>query len=400
MQEPSARAIEMYLLNVLKVIIRRKSRTALTALSVCIGVLSLFLISAASDTGTSILYSELDGMGINGISVTKSSDEKELDQNDLELIECIAGVDSATPLIVNNCVVQRKSVSGKSLAWGIDCGSDQIISIEITQGRLFSIEDVKRAKFVCILDSDTAKEIFGREEIIGESISVNMNGTYMDYEIIGIAKAGSNLLDGVVMDYLPYVIYFPYSNIQRETGTVSFNEIAVNISENSTSEAVSKRISNTLAPNGDNDSVICKDLSGQRKRLENIVLIVKLLLSVIGGVSLIVAGIGNTTAMISSVRERTREIGIKKSIGAKRKNIIGEFLAESLTVTFIGCALGALVFILLINVVGIFVNFKLTIDIKTFLGVVLITAAVGVVSGIYPAIKASNLRPVDAFSAL
>ena len=70
-----------------------------------------------------------------------------------------------------------------------DVGSDQIISIEITQGRLFSSEDVKRAKFVCILDSDTAKEIFGREEIIGESISVNMNGTYMDYEIIGIAKA-------------------------------------------------------------------------------------------------------------------------------------------------------------------------------------------------------------------
>lgn len=390
----------MYFMNIFKVILRRRSRTILTALSVCIGVLSLFLINMASDTGTKLLYNELDGMGLNGITVTKKSEEKALDYNDLQTIKCISGVESATPLIINNCVVERGSVSGKSLGWGIDSGSDQIISIEIINGRLFSAEDIKKNKYVCILDSDTSKEIFGRENVIGENISVNMNGAYMKYEIIGIAKTGSNLLGGIVMDYLPYVIYFPYTTIQNETGVNSFDRIAVNINENSTSEAVSGRISNILVPNGDNTSVICEDLSGQRSRLENIVLIVKLLLSVIGGISLLVAGIGNTTAMISSVKERTREIGIKKSIGAKSSNIVIEFLTESLTVTFLGCFVGILIFLALLFALEMLSGIGLVINLKTFIGVIGITALVGVLSGVYPALQASKLKPVDAFSVL
>lgn len=390
----------MLIVSVFKSIFRRKSRTILTAISVCIGVLSLFLITAASDTGTELLYNELDGMGIGGISITNSDGVRELDKDDLDTIRCISGVESATPLIIKNCILESRGESGNALGWGIDYGSEQIISIEIIDGRLFSAEDIKKCKFVCILDSETAKKIFGREAVIGETISVNLNGNYMDYEIVGVAKADSNLLGGVVMDYLPYVIYFPYSTLQSETGSISFNRIAINVTDGNSTEVIGNRISSVLSPYGDGDSVVWEDLSGQRERLESIVVIVKILLAVIGAVSLLVAGIGNTTAMISSVKERTREIGIKKSIGASSLNITFEFLLESLVVTLLGCFCGVLFFSFLIGIAGSVLGINLIINFKTFIFVIIITSLVGILSAVYPAVKASKLRPVDAFNAM
>ncbi len=388
-----------FILSVLKNIKRRNSRNVLTVLSVCIGVISLLLINAASDTGSYLLYSELDNMGLSGLTVSGDSSVKPLDANDLAIIKNINGVDSATPIIISNCNIENKGIGGKSIGWGIDSGSDQIISIEMVDGRLFTDTEVNNNSYVCILDTDTAKSIYGREQVSGEKLLVNINGTYMQYDIVGIAKTGSSILGGVVADYLPYVVYFPYTTMQNETGEKFFSQIAVNPTANSDSDIVRERIVSVLDGNYGEDAIKCENMSGQRKRLESIVIIIKVLLSVIGAISLLIAGIGNTTSMIASVRERTKEIGIKKSIGASGRKIILEFLIESIIISVIGCVIGIAVFFAVIFAVSTML-LQVQISIYTIVSIICLTLFIGTISGVYPAIKASRLRPVDALNLL
>lgn len=380
-------------MKLIRSILNKCKRRILTVISIAVGVILMLTINAVVLNGKAIITAELDNMGLSGIALTNDNGSGALSINGLETIRCISGVDNATPIVVTKCNLTRKNKSGQAIAWGIDAGSEQIISLEIINGRSFSDRNVNQREKVCILDSSTAEKIFSRQNISGEKIKISLSGNIIEYTVIGVAKAGSSLLGSVIGDYLPYVVYLPFTTIQSQTGAESFTQIAVNPKDNIGSEKLISRIKDVIGESG----LEFENLSKQRDRLSTMLDMVTAVLSAIGGVSLIVAGLGNTTAMISSVREKTREIGIKKAIGASSVNIVLEFLADSIIISAAGSLL-ALSFFVCVIVIAHIININILVSSSDIIELILITVVIGVISAIYPAYKASNLKPVEAFN--
>ena len=181
------------------------------------------------------------------------------------------------------------------------------------------------------------------------------------------------------------------------TGSAEITQIAVQISDNVDLEEAARQIEDRLSlSKGIQGAVRTDNLSKQRGQLTNMLSIVSLVLTAIAGISLVVAGLGITTVMLVSVHERTREIGIKKSIGATNWQIMKEILLEASAISLVGSLVGTLLGVGLCVIAGIFTGVSLVIPPSNVAVSILSALAVGILFGVYPARKASRLRPVEA----
>ena len=227
-------------------------------------------------------------------------------------------------------------------------------------------------------------------------MEILLGGEYKEFEIIGIVKADSSILQNIT-GYIPSIIYTPYTTLQNGIGKSDFDQIAVKVKTSYDAEATGQTIISTLeAGSNDTGAYKAENLAKQRDKLTNLLNIVTMVLSAIGSISLIVAGLGIMTSMIVAVNERTREIGIKKAIGASNFSIMMEFLIESLFVSVIGCLIGILIGSLAAFAAGQIVGMSLMIPFNYLFTCTLAAVILGVIFGVYPAVKASKLSPVQA----
>ena len=393
------------MLEMLKIAVRnltRKSmRTWLTIASISIGIASVVVIGAIGDAGKAAVTSELDNMGITGLSVSTAaygtSTSIHLQMDELNAIRELPSVENAMPLIMYYTDSTLKGEKSDSLVWGIDSGAKQVISLELLHGRLINNNDVENTAKVCLVDQNYALSTYGRENIVGKSMQILMNGNEETYEIIGIVSAGSSIMQNVIGNYVPSIVYVPYTSLQEYAVINKFDQIAVKVNDGSDVEDAQSSIISALDQvSGTTSAFHAENLAKQRDQLMSMLDIITLVLSLIGGISLVVAGLGIMTIMLVSVTERTREIGIKKAIGAKNHKIMVEFLLEAVFITAIGSLLGALVG-LGISMLGLMaVGMSAAIQWPTILNAIGVSMLIGVFFGVYPAYKASKLRPVEA----
>lgn len=393
------------MLEMLKIAVRnltRKSmRTWLTIASISIGIASVVVIGAIGDAGKAAVTSELDNMGITGLSVSTAaygtSTTVHLQMDELNAIRELPSVENAMPLIMYYTDSTLKGEKSDSLVWGIDSGAKQVISLELLHGRLINKNDVEDTAKVCLVDQNYALTTYGRENIVGKTMQILMNGNEETYEVIGIVSAGSSIMQNVIGNYVPSIVYVPYTSLQEYAVINKFDQIAVKVNAGSDVEDAQSSIISALDQvSGTTGAFHAENLAKQRDQLMSMLDIITLVLSLIGGISLIVAGLGIMTIMLVSVTERTREIGIKKAIGAKNHKIMVEFLLEAVFITAIGSLLGALVG-LGISMLGLMaVGMSAAIQWPTILNAIGVSMLIGVFFGVYPAYKASKLRPVEA----
>ena len=192
------------------------------------------------------------------------------------------------------------------------------------------------------------------------------------------------------------MVYIPYTTLQDLTGRDNLNQIAVRVSEQENVELAETRIVQALERSSGQSGYRTDNLAVQKERLGSLMDIVTLILTAISGISLLVSGLGIMTIMLVSVTERTREIGIKKAIGASRSRILMEFLAEAMIISFLGGAFGILLGYAAVTAGMALMGVAPVIDGSTIAFLMLFSMATGVLFGVYPALKASRLRPVDA----
>lgn len=377
---------------------KNKFRTAITALSVFIGVLSVLLISGIVQAGKTALGQELSSLGADGLTLKYSEDSTiyQLDESALQKVAQTKGVKGASPIVVEPGQLTGPSGSvQKVYTWGVGNNADSLISLDLLWGRSISRGDIASRAAVCLLDSKTAQEMFGRENVVGKRVPLNIAGYQQEFEVVGVVSSSSNILKSFAGGLMPTLVYTPYTVIPMATGDSSFDQIAVKLDQGADSQVVRTRLQKAVDPDG-RCGVDILDLASQKDSLDRILDIVTLVLSCVAAISLLVAGMCITTVMISSVAERTREIGIKKAIGATSGSILREFLAEAMLLSLVGSTAAALLCLLLLKaataLTGIDMALSSTVLFFSLAGSVLLGGAFGA----YPAYKAARMHPVEA----
>ena len=372
---------------------RKRHRTWLTVISIAVGVLLVSAVAVISTAGRTFVNGELDSMGVGGLSVMAQTGGELISENTLEELRALPCVDTAMPLMVQLGNVATASGSGESALCGIDSGAGQVISLQLRYGRMITPGDVSSSARVCVLDESLAKAVYGRTNVVGKLVTVQYGNRFEELLVVGVSETGSSLLQNLT-SMIPGMLYLPYTTHSAITGQSAFDQIAVRV--NTSSSVAEKRIEKLLDRLHEGSSPFrTDDLAVQKERLEGLVDKVVLVLTVISGISLVVSGFGIVTSMLSAVSERTREIGIKKAIGATNRRILAEFLTESIMISAAGAVVGMLPSIVLAVVLRL-IGFSDGISPWVFVFLLGFCLLVGGVFGAYPAYKASRLQPVEA----
>lgn len=380
-------------------IFRSKTRSLLTMSGIAVGVFAVVLISTVGAAGTSEVSRTLVTMGVdtlliqtadNAVSVT-------LKDSDVSKVRQIDGVSDVMPLMASISEAKILNRRLECYVWGVDKSADNLISLTAKHGRLITNADCAAREKVCVIDEQFALSSYGRSNIVGKTLSVYLGGKYHSFKIIGVAHSGLSSLQGMLTNIMPGFMYLPITTMQQLCGRTTYDKIAVKLSDMNAGPPIVSRITDELdTSNGVKDGYTCNNLLSQKGQLDDILNIVTTALSLVAGISLVVSGISVMTTMMMSVGERTREIGIKKAIGARSLDIWMEFLSESVILTLLGSMAG-IAFGLLVSGIGcLIVKVPFTVNVSSLLVSALASAAIGAVFGAYPALKAAKLRPADA----
>lgn len=374
---------------------RKRLRTLLTVCGIAVGTLLISLVSFLGDAGKAVVGDELKSMGLDGISIS-SDDAEALRDDTLVAIRNAEQVQAAMPLSILFAGAYSGRFDGEIMGCGIDAGADQVISLQELHGRLLSRGDISGENMVCVVDETLAWEAYGRENVVGKTLLVRFNDREEEFQIVGVSKAGSSVLQNVA-GYMPSMVYFPYTTLRALTGDESFDQIAVRVQDGGDVDTVRENLARLLSYTDTYDATyVLEDLASQREKLNSLMDIISLVLKIISAVSLLVAGMSIMTIMLVSVHERTKEIGIKKAIGATGGRVMTEFLTEAVLLTLGGSVCGILLAVMATLLGGALSGVQIAVSISTILGVTLFSLTLGVVFGVYPAKKAANLPPAEA----
>lgn len=378
---------------------RKRLRSLLTIAGIAIGVLSVVIVSIIGEVGKSAVTHELDSMGVGGLCVRAAEEngDKVFTQNMMQAVSENENVLEVTPLLTKIAAIRVCAKNSQAVVWGVDDNAARIMSMELLHGRLISSVDVQRGAPVCIVDESFAMTHYKRTNIVGKTIAISGGGIGETFTVIGVVRSGGAILQGLMGEVVPSFLYTPYTSAAHVSSGQRVTQIVAKLKESADEESAAVSVLRTLdAASGHPGGYRAQNLNQQKDQISGIMDIVTLVLSAIGGISLLVAGLSIMTIMLVTVHERTREIGIKKAIGASRRIILFEFLAESAVLSLIGGLCG-LLFGVGAGAVGcMLIGLPLALNGKTLLFCVLFSVLIGVLFGVYPAMKAASLSPAQS----
>lgn len=397
-----------FIKNAIRNLSRKKTRTILSVLAISVGVTSVIIIWAISNTGAQKINDELDSLGMDGITIGKSVNNisAAIGDSEFEIVSANANVEKATPVIYSYSTISPQNDSEQlinCIAWGIPDDAGDSVSLEIVYGRMINADDMDNEANVCLIDENTSKDIFGRENSVGESLTIISEGKTFECEIAGIVRTGSGILQNMLGNFIPTFVYMPLTFAEKIEKRDDYDRITVKLKgENRQTldeicETLNLQLIEALDENSKaNTTYSVTNMANQRESLMSIMNLITMILTAIGGISLLVAGMGIMTIMTVSVNERTHEIGIRKAIGASRMRIMLDFIMEAIILTLLGCLAGITTSYLIKSGCKVAFDLNLIINLNSVAIVSLFSIFIGIIFGVYPAFKASCMKPVDA----
>ena len=382
-----------------------KMRAFLTMLGIIIGIASVITIIAAGDGVRAYMNSQLEAVGTNTVII--SVDTEEGSENDLitnEDIEALLEnemVRAATPQLTGYGTGSfRKSTIMASIYCGTE-GMETANGVSMVSGSFFTESDNLSARNVCVIDDVVAQKFFGTTDVIGLEVTLEYKDNMKSYRIVGVCKSPySGFVTDDMLDFLPGTFYVPLNSgltlLNEKAQYSSLYLISNDKSQNSAMSDAAVRILEARHNNAGRSIYYSQDLSSQLDMINDVMGLVTNFIAAVAAISLMVGGIGVMNIMLVSVTERTREIGIRKSLGAKTNAILLQFLTESTIITLIGGLIG-----LVFGVIGAYIfctigGFPPVFTPISIIGTVLFSAGVGIIFGVYPAKKAAQMSPIEA----
>lgn len=374
----------------LKNIMDNKLRSLLTILGLVIGVASVIVLVGIGNGASSEVTSEVQSLGANVLTLSISSSDNSLAYSQMEDLVSLTNVKNAAPYkSVSATVTRGSNTSQRANLLATTADYMEITNLTISSGRLLSIIDIENSSKICLLGSDIASTLFELSNPVGQTIKIDGD----NYTVVGVLTAVGSSMGSNVDD----MILIPFTTAKYLGSDTSISNVYIQIEDENRSEATIQIIENyitqTLGITTDEFSVSSQD--SMLETMDSIEDTLSLLLGGIASISLIVGGMGVMNIMLVSVTERTKEIGIRKALGAKRTDILVQFLMEALVLCLFGGIIGVACGIgigALLGEMGYTFKPKTEIILLAFLS----SAVIGTVFGIFPANKASKLNPIDA----
>lgn len=377
---------------------KKRLRSALCIISVAIATFSVVFILNVGSLGKTAVNTELEKTGLGGL-LLYCEGAGTIKNSSLEVIKQTKGIRDAAGVIMDK-VTLKQDGEDELILWGIDSGVENLISLEAVQGRFFSKTDIEKKCAVCMVDENVAARLSETlqlekpEDVIGKVLQLKIGARYYDFETVGIVKAGGGILQNFT-SLLPSMIFIPQSTYTTLTGRSSFTQVAVKLDSRADSDLIKLQLTRKLSEVG---SIKIENLAKQKDALTNVINIITLIVTAIGGISILVSGFGIMTMMLMTVSERTREIGIKKALGAKKRHIVSEFLFESVLIMALGFAVGCTIALVCVRYASAALGMNFDIPYGSIAVCFGATLLLGLLFGGYPAYKAASLLPANALS--
>lgn len=380
-----------------KSLLLNKIRSFLTMLGVIIGVAAVIILTSIVSGLEQSITTQFESFGSNTLFIFPGQPGggngpggavvNKLEYRDRDSIAKVSGVSEVSIQVFNSATAnyRNKEVKGVILN-GVEANYADINGLSMTQGRFLTPTEVRGAKNVAVIGPTIVDKLFGNENPLGKEIKVKDKR----FKVIGVKEAQGAIF-GSDQDI---DIYIPYTISQRSFDIDRPNVFYVKVAEGEDIKQVQKRLEVLM------EKLVSKDdfsVYSQEQSLDFISNILGILATALGGIaaiSLLVGGVGIMNIMFVSVSERTREIGLRKAVGANSKIILTQFLIEAIILSFLGGLIGVLTGIAFSLLLGNFIDIKINI---MYVGLsFVVSAIVGIVFGVAPAVKASRLDPIVA----
>ena len=385
-------------------IMANKGRSFLTMLGIIIGIASVIAIVSVGEGTKNQMNSEIDDIGGGQIAISVS-DEAQTD--DVEAIRAVDGIEGVN---VSDSF-SGETTTGKGnfslMLTGEGPDAKLLNNATMKHGVYFGENEVQEAKNVCVLSDADAKRLFGTDDVVGMTVDVNCYGLTKSLRICGVTTQKEN---GTFVSYtyegMPVTINVPYTTMNEFTGVSDyFFSVTMQTDKSLNSQDVADKVVKLMEKRhqcAGKDYFQVQSFQDIMSSMNQMLDMVTAFISFVAGISLLVGGIGVMNIMLVSVTERTREIGIRKSLGAKTSSIMMQFLAEAAILTVIGGVIGIVLGVIggyvICSIISSSMGMSITpgISLSTIMAATLFSCAVGVFFGIYPAKKAAKLSPIEA----
>lgn len=377
-----------------KNITMNKLRAILTMLGIIIGVAAVIALTSLGMGASQSVSDEVSSLGSTTVSISlsgNSSDEEVVTYDELMSFEDLSEVEAVSPTVTTSSTLKNGTTSSEGVTVaGVNTSYENVNDITIRTGRNIMDIDLDNRNKVVVLGSNVATELFGFSNAVDQSIKID--GT--TFKVIGVLEEQGEELSGSVDDQ----VLIPFTTAQRFIGQTYVTSATVKMSSEDAVEIGMAKMEQDLYNQfgGDETSYSVRNQSSVSDALDSVSNTMTLLLAGIASISLIVGGIGIMNIMLVSVTERTREIGIRKAIGAKKKDIMLQFLIEAVVLSAFGGILGALIGLGSAEVLSSMLDMTMQITWWIVGGSVSFSILIGIIFGIFPANKASNLSPLEA----
>jgi len=379
-----------------------KMRSFLTMLGIIIGISAVISIVSIGDSMRGVIADQFESIGVNRAMMYVSfvEDRRESDLFTLDEMEKVREAFSREIVAMDpgsseDAELTRGRKTLQVTLEGVPGNYSEVQPVDLVDGRMINESDLAAGRNYVVLKKETAVELFGKAEAAGETIRAEVAGEPEDLMVVGVYEKEATPLDALFMGSMP-AAYVPYTSLVHP-GDYFFalnfyiaDDIDPELFKNQIVGLVS-RMKNRAA-----DQISYNSAQEEMSMADNIMQGMSLAVGAIAAISLLVGGIGIMNIMLVSVTERTREIGIRKALGARTRDILVQFLTESALLSAAGGVIGTLLGIGFVMIGGAIAKIDVVIDPMVVIVAVAFSAIVGVLFGILPASKAAKADPIEA----
>jgi putative ABC transport system permease protein len=377
----------------LKSLLVSKMRSFLTMLGIIIGVASVIILVSLVNGLSSSITSELEGAGTNTITVTVmgrgSNKSFSADDMDAFVAENPDRFVAYSPLVNAQGTIKNVADSAESSIRGVKEYYADIQGVKLAAGRFVKFVDVDRLQKVCVIGTYIANELF--DGSVYADSTVKINGS--TYTVVGVLEESADSTEGSDDD----IVYIPYTTASRLAGNANIGNYSLEVRDVADIDDTITFVRNRLYQAfGNENAYRVSSMSQMIDMMNEITDSIALVLVGIAGISLLVGGIGIMNIMLVSVKERTREIGIRKALGARRVAIMSQFVIEAATTSAVGGVVGIILGVGLAYVAGAALDMNVAPSLNAVAMAFGVSVAIGIVFGYFPAGNAAKLHPIDA----